>query len=77
MTFLKDKDIEVGSHCWAIADEQLLIVLKTGKSRHKESIYEVCGAWECGMMFSNIDIIEVIKKPENHSKNKLYYLYEN
>jgi len=67
--YLKDKDIDIGSHCWALSKGELLIVLKTGKGR-----YEVCGAWECGIGVDDIDIIEVINRPTSHKETKLYYL---
>jgi len=61
------KKIKNGDHCWAISNDQLLIVLKT------EGRFEVCGAWECGIRESDIKIIEVIKKPKKAETTKLYY----
>lgn len=66
---IKNSKVKVGDHCWALSCNELLIVLKTERDG-----YEVCGAWECGMSYNELEIISIIKKPKKYIKTKLYYL---
>jgi len=66
---LKNKDIKIGDHCWAISNNELLVVLKTS-----DRSYEVCGDWELGIGAEQINIIEIINKPIGHENTKLYYI---
>lgn len=71
MRKLKNSDIEINQHLWAMNNSELLIVLKTGNDQ-----YEVCGDWECGIPASELELIEVIKKPAGHAATKLCYGFE-
>lgn len=66
---LKDSDVKIGQHCWALSNCKLLIVLKA-----EAGGYDVCGAWECGIGADEIEIISVIDKPEGFDSTQLYYL---
>lgn len=65
---LKDEYVKIGDHCWALLEGELLVVLKTKNN------YEVCGAWECGVCSSRLELLEIIIKPVNHENTELLYL---
>jgi len=68
---LHNKNIPTGTHCWAIIQDKLLIVLKVD-----DHYYEVCGAWEGGIHDSEFNLISVIDKPQDYKDNELYYFGE-
>jgi len=67
---MKDEDVELGQHCWAVSNGKLLVVLKT-----QTQGYEVCGAWECGIAVEELDLISIIEKPPGYATSVLYYDY--
>lgn len=69
---IKNEDVQIGQHCWAMSAGKLLVVLKV----YDES-YEVCGAWECGIGADELELIEIIDRPEGHNDTKLYYLFDS
>jgi hypothetical protein len=65
---MKNSDVKIGDHCWAMSVGRLLVVLKI----HPE-YYDVCGAWECGIHMSDLNLLELIPKPIAHINTPLYY----
>lgn len=62
---MKDEEIKINDHVWALMDGKLLIALK------KEKGYYVCGDWEGIVDLSFFDtFISVIEKPLS---KPLYY----
>lgn len=66
---MKNEDVKIGQHCWAIMDNELLVVLKI-----KEKNYVVCGDWECEVIAHELELIEIINIPQKHEDKKLYYV---
>ena len=70
---ISNEDVNIGDHCWAIMDEELVIVLKTKDGEVND--YQLCGDWECGCPAKDLDIINIIVKPKGYRNIKLSYLY--
>lgn len=66
---MKNEDVKIGEHCWALSNGLLLVVLKVDSDS-----FEVCGAWECGVNADYLEILEVIPRPLGHETDLLYYL---
>ncbi len=69
---ISNEDVNIGDHCWAILEEELLIVLKTTDGEIND--YQLCGDWECGCPAKWLDIISIIDKPNGHEATNLHYL---
>jgi hypothetical protein len=69
---INNKDVNIGDHCWAITDGELVIALKTTDGEIND--YELCGDWECGCPAKDLDIISIIEKPKGYASTKLSYL---
>jgi len=68
---VKNKDVQIGQHCWAILSEKLLVVLKIEAQE-----YNVCGEWECSIDADKLEILQIIDKPKGYKNTGLYYLDE-
>ena len=68
---IKNEDVNIGDHCWAIMNGELLIVLKTTDGEIND--YQLCGDWECGCPAKDLDIISIINKPHGYESIKLSY----
>ena len=66
---LNDEDVKPGDHCWALANGELLVVMKDD-----EGTYQVCGAWECGIRLDELELLEIIPRPKGREETKLYYI---
>lgn len=66
---MTDQEVKIGDHCWALSDGDLLVVLKDEEGR-----YQVCGAWECGIPVDELELLEVIPRPQGFEALRLYYL---
>jgi hypothetical protein len=65
---IKNENIKIGDHCWALSNNKLIVVLKT-----TDSVYALCGYWERSVTVEELNIISIIKKPAGHEKTKLFY----
>ena len=60
-------EIKEGQHFWAISNNKLLIV------GYFDNGFEVCGPWECGISYSEIELIEEINIPKGFESTRMYY----
>jgi hypothetical protein len=69
---ISNEDVNIGDHCWAIIEEELVIALKTTDGEIND--YQLCGDWECGCPSKWLDIISIIDKPKGYENTTLSYL---
>lgn len=66
---MKSEETKIGKHYWVISSGYLLVVLRVHKG------FEVCGPWECGMTFDDIDeVISEIEPPMGYEDIPQYYV---
>jgi len=63
--------VKPGEHCWALIDNELVIVLKDS-----DGDFAVCGYWECSVFEKGLKLIEIIPKPGSHIDTRLYYEHQ-
>ena len=54
-------------HAWVLLENKLLVVIK------EDTYFYVCGAWEGIIFYKDVELIELINKPEEYKNTKLYY----
>lgn len=69
MTKEEYDSLENGQHFWGLLDNELVMLAKDARSLS----FEVCGAWECGVLIEDVTFIEFVDTPKGHEQTRFYY----
>lgn len=71
---LDARNMAAGTHCWALLDDKLVVVIKSDLWKGvTECYFYVCGGWEGSVSERELTLLEVIARPLNYSDKEIYY----